>query len=93
MNLIQSNGITIKFNINNNVSVKLTRAGINHFYEHHERFGIITDGPQIDEHGWHKTQLWSLMSIFGERMYLGAANMFSTDIILHQTEICDVIGD
>jgi hypothetical protein len=47
MNLTKPNDITIKFNINNNVSVKLTREGINHFYKYHERFGIITDGPRL----------------------------------------------
>jgi hypothetical protein len=82
--------MTIKVNLNDQVSVKLTREGINRYYQFHEDLGIISDGPGIDESGWYKDQLWSIMMIFGPVIYLGGPNMFATEILLHPDPIAAV---
>lgn len=74
---------SIPFNINNYVSVKLTKEGGEQWYRHHERFGIIGDGPEIDENGWMRIQLWELMQIFGSELRNGGPLMFETNILFH----------
>ena len=79
----------IGFNVNDRARVKLTREGIHHFYAWHERLGIITDGPKIDAAGWYEDELWQIMSIWGERCYMGGPLMFETAIELHIPNVKD----
>ena len=78
----------MKFNINHEVKVKLTKKGhaickANHlklyiryppnsFPEYH--------APKEDADGWSSWQLWTLMREFGEHMYNGAELPFETEI-------------
>lgn len=69
----------LKFNINENVKVKLTPFGIL-LYKH--KFDCE---PNLDENGYYKAQLWNIMSIFGEYMMLGRFGdelPFATDIFV-----------
>lgn len=74
------------FNLNDFVSVKLTRAGVDFYYQHEAAFGLVTDGPKTDEDGWFRIQLWELMSIFGSQIHMTSEPMFETEIILHRAQ-------
>ena len=79
----------MKFNINDDVKVKLTQFGWDvhkaHWlpycdsleeYERHMK-------PKVDKNGYTKFQLWDLMRIFGETMYNGNMNKpFDMEIII-----------
>ena len=82
----------MKFNINNEVRVKLTDEGIriyekryrditkrlpNEAKKHMERFRR----PESDEEGYSRMQLWELMNLYGEYMYNGNMDIpFETEI-------------
>jgi hypothetical protein len=73
----------IKFNINDEVSIKLTEEGIKHFRDHYLQFDIVAE-PKVDENRWYRAQLWKIMSIFGDQMFLGNVPLvFETEIIIH----------
>ena len=69
----------MKFNINNDVLVKLTPAG---------RGIVLFNGDEKmsnfkeDKDGHIKIQLWVLMSYFGKHFYLGCNPPFETEIEL-----------
>lgn len=77
----------VPFNVNERVRVRLTRKGIHHYYAHHEQFGILTDGPQIDADGWYEDSLWQVMSIFGEKVNIGCPLIFETEIQLYSENV------
>lgn len=82
----------MKFNINNNVKVKLTdfgrkvhRENINKTFEFIPKFR--TDEyynqyykPKEDKDGWSKWQMWDLMANFGPHIRLGGQVPFETEI-------------
>ena len=65
---------TIDFNINHYVRVKLSNEGLRILREQHEdlkaAFPKLDDfvEPVVDEEGYSKFQMWSLMRTFGEAM-------------------------
>ena len=81
----------IKVNINNSVKVKLTEQGILILKREHDELNkrIIEHGGkglgfrlELDENGYCKEQLWSLMQKFGKYMRMGENLPFSTTILL-----------
>lgn len=73
----------IKFNINNNVRVRLTDAGRQYHREnyevlikHHGAKWYEYKPPKEDTDGWSTWQLWSLMNQFGAHLSLGAEPPF-----------------
>jgi len=75
----------MKFNINDYVFVKLTDRGREIHRIHYERVfpdhpDIVYQEPEVDADGESKFQLWDLMTIFGEHMYLGCNPPIETDI-------------
>lgn len=74
----------LKVNINQMASVKLTKEGVRQYYQSFEEFGIITNGPELDQDGYYKDTLWGIMQKFGPKMFVGGPLMFETDIILHE---------
>ena len=59
----------IKFNINENIKVKLTPLGV---------FTLTKHDPHIkaDKDGYYVIQLWEVMNIFGIYLYNGAPQYF-----------------
>lgn len=56
--------MNVNFNINEKVKIKLTEMGKQILQEQGRKF-------TIDEEGYTTFQLWDLMSIFGEDIYMG----------------------
>lgn len=83
------NHITI--NINYDVKFKLTPAGeaqlekVNNTWPVYEKYPLEY---HKDEHGYCREQLWYLMSIFGEAMYVGGKCMFeNNNLFLPEEEL------
>lgn len=77
-----------QLNLNDEVKVKLTEAGIKILEDRHNYFlkqfgdratAIKALGefkaPKVDENGYSSFQLWELMNIFGQAMYNGNPNI------------------
>jgi hypothetical protein len=75
----------MKFNINDDVKVRLTPYGLKvhaaHWAPYHSESAPYCP-PKIDSEGYSKFQLWDLMAIFGPSMYMGNHNSFDTNILL-----------
>lgn len=82
----------MKFNINNDVRIKLTDEGIKIYKsmwqeiikrlpkEAKNRMKKFME-PEIDEEGYSRMQLWEVMNIYGKYMYNGNVNIpFETEI-------------
>lgn len=70
-----------EFNINDHVRVKLTPRGHALHRQHFAELGCLQYfAPEIDDEGWTRFQLWSLMSIFGQYMSCGGELVFETTI-------------
>lgn len=72
----------MKFNINSEVKVKLTKYGL----------GTLANLPgkpshlETDTDGWSTWQLWYLMKVFGPFINMGSPLLFETDIeIINET--------
>jgi hypothetical protein len=72
----------IKFNINQNVLVKLTLYGRNMYFDNYKKLTGNYPNLKEDEHGYTLWQLWELMSYFGPYMGIGGENCFNTYIFL-----------
>lgn len=75
----------MKFNINDNVKVRLNSAG----FDIHRKYWAFYTGlsnytpPKIDDQGYSTFQLWDLMVVFGPHVYLGSNKLpFETEIEL-----------
>jgi hypothetical protein len=73
----------MKFNINDDVKVKLTPVG---FEIHRKYWAPYTSNdyipPRVDDEGYSTFQLWDLMVIFGSHIHMWGNNPFETEIIL-----------
>lgn len=71
------------FNVNSNVKVKLTKKGYQHLIkkmnEHSFNDKCV---PRLDDQGFYKCQLWTLISDFGEVTSIGFNGCFETEIFL-----------
>lgn len=67
----------VLFNINDQVRVKLTEAGLALLRAQHEQMNIEWRRndpfvpPKVDADGWTEYQLWDLMFTFGQEMHMG----------------------
>jgi len=78
----------MKFNINDEVRIKLTDEGRERHRAQHDalmnripasaRFDYRP--PVEDSEGWSKWQLWVVMETFGPHTHLGSRNCFDTTI-------------
>lgn len=71
------------FNLNEEIKVKLTREGIHHYYAEHEKYGIVSNGPPVDEEGWAKMQAWAFFELYGHDLRLGGPTLFNVNIQIH----------
>ncbi len=70
----------VEFNINSDVSVKLTDLGRTLYVSHWKSFKLIP--PALNEtHGWSRWQLWELMAVFGSSLSNGGPLPFETTIV------------
>jgi len=77
----------MKFNINDNVRVKLTDRGRflleKEHYEFYEKYKLAErpyTSPKEDEEGWSTWQLWILMNHLGKYCTMGCEMPFETNI-------------
>jgi len=77
----------MKFNINNNVRVRLTKEGKEWHRKYWKDFWESIDQPDREYHppkedadGWSEWQLWILMETFGTVIGMGNDMMFETEI-------------
>lgn len=83
-------------NANENVKVKLTDFGISVLKERHDELnnfmkqqggkGLEKFELRLDEEGFYRTQLWSLMNEFGHVMSMGYEVPFNLNIIITNGE-------
>lgn len=78
------------FNINEQVKVRLTehgrailKAGINplEYCGQQDLLDYAYEKIRPDSDGYNIFQMWQLMSIFGDKMYNGAENVFESNLI------------
>lgn len=88
----------MKFNINNEVQVKLTDHGKDIYYHRDDELKkkyrqeiIKPKYPEVDNEGYTKFQLWDLMYIFGKHIHMGCELPFETEIEIIQKHISDPI--
>ena len=71
----------MRFNINSNIRVKLTKHGIDCFGDYHIRNGIILANLKTDSNGWTYFQAWEFMAWAGDYMCNGCPNLIKECII------------
>ena len=77
----------MKFNVNNTVMVKLTDEGMKILEDQYNEMRKYIpslrewEPPRVDEDGYTRFQLWSLMSKFGNSISLGSVLPFDCEII------------
>lgn len=72
-----------KTNLNHDVKVKLNSLGVDILKKHYNVKDISElDFAKMDAEGYTKFQLWSLMAIYGEYIYMGDKVPFDTNIII-----------
>ena len=82
----------MKFNINNEVKVKLTETGHAILKGNHVKQCEILGNdygynpPKEDSEGWSKWQLWVLMDTFGGHIFNSAKVPFETEIEILEEE-------
>jgi hypothetical protein len=80
----------MKFNINDQVKVRLTERGRAEIQRQHEELSkyvlqqtdklFIYSPKDEDEYGWSTWMLWDLMKTFGSLLSTGGQNFFETEI-------------
>lgn len=84
----------MKFNINDNVRVKLTGYGrkvhkqnsLDTWLEYGQAWPYTYYAPKEDAEGWSLWQLWVLMKEFGEYQIMCGPSCFSTEIEIVEGE-------
>lgn len=59
----------VHININNFVKIKLTLDGLEHLQQYYRNLGLF-GAASLSELEWYG-QLWEVMAIFGDQMYMG----------------------
>ena len=67
-----------KININDMVKVQLTERGISHMRKNDS---VMTEFHFDKDTKIVETELWQLMNTFGDKMYMGAEQMFKNNVI------------
>jgi len=82
----------MKFNINDDVKVKLTETGREILREQHEELRGLWptfpgyEEPKEDKDGWTTYQMWCLMESFGQHVAMGLTMPFETTIEIPEVE-------
>jgi hypothetical protein len=80
--------VEVKFNINDHVKVKLTKAGREELKKQHEKLKLTFpklgewQERKVDEDGYSRFQMHDLMSIFGVLLTPCRELPFNTEIII-----------
>jgi hypothetical protein len=84
----------LSFNINGYTWVKLTPLGKKIYDDHWHKLltagGYVRDlkAPKLKtKKGWTEFQLWELMTVFGEHMYMGSENAFDLTIRFDENDL------
>ena len=76
----------LTMNMNDQVKVKLTKAGLDELRKQHEHYcpkSIPFNAPKVDENGYSQFQLHALMSQLGGLCTIGNSDLpFETDILI-----------
>ena len=74
----------VRFNVNDNVRVKVTDAGRKAYRAYHDQLGLNPDdyNLKVGPDGWTEMQLWEVMQYFGHATYNGCDVPFETEIEL-----------
>lgn len=86
-------GEGIKFNLNNDIKVKLTEAGYQHWMTDWNKYYVLLNDKEMiqplsyfkkkeDKDGYVTFQGWQFMEIFGKTIDAGRPPIFSTGIII-----------
>lgn len=75
----------LKININEYVSVQLTKFGKEAYAKHFRHYKVRPTEIQKDADGWCVFHLWDLMHIFGPVLYMGPPTPFVGNIIRIKT--------
>lgn len=85
-----------KFNINNNIYVKLNPEGVKIF--HHQCDDLIKKGsdikrpmPEINKDGYTKMQMHRFMELFGNKLRMGFDNPVAMDILIDDENLNEVL--
>jgi len=70
-----------KFNINDDVKVKLNEEGLKVWKK-----ANFYNELQKDENGYYTFQFWDFMNIFGEHIYLGSNCLFENNSLFFNEE-------
>ena len=89
----QSPCSVVDFNLNYDVSVKLTGLGKTHYVKHHAGYGLQVDSPKEDEDGWWRTQMHNFMNIYGDKTSVGMPMLFDSNVKLHLPNVKDIGGE
>lgn len=81
---------SLEISVNQNVKVKLTEYGRYIYYHQYDELNqqeggiaILPSYPKVDEKGYTKFQLWTLMKLYGEYMCSGNQELpFDNKIII-----------
>lgn len=75
----------LSFNVNDEVRVKLTTVGIERMRRRHDELNKVVGGalgafrqPKVDDDGWSRFQLWTLISELGGALTMGRPVPFET---------------
>lgn len=89
----------IRFNMNDQVKVRLKQRGIDILRQHHDELdkrirssggkGLSPFTLRIDDNGYTTFQMWDLMQKFGEHMVMGFEPPFHPDVIVCDGEIIE----
>lgn len=63
--------VQLKVNMNAQVQVVLTKYGAETLNKHYSQFDTFGSYQNLNEGDAYKTELWQIMQIFGEGIYMG----------------------
>lgn len=82
----------LKFNVNDDVRVKLRPAGLLAVEAHYKKHGL-DPAPYLammkPEDGWYTMPLWEFMNLLGPHTYMGPPTPFETEVVLLGVEVPD----
>ena len=76
----------MKFNINNEVRVKLNDQGRKIYADRYSAIGSFQTKAKEDAEGWSVWQLWYLMAVFGPHISLSQTPPFETEIEIMENQ-------
>ena len=64
----------MKFNVNHNVKIKLTKTGVKVIKDYYDEANIDYE-IKLDEDGYFQDQMWHVMKMFGSKMVMGGEEL------------------